>query len=587
MLTPARASLYGCGLLLALPFLQPYHRFPLTAFYTEWLAFALGLLAALLLLRRQTGSTAEYPVVALAPLGLILVLGLQTMLGRVPYPEQALIATLYLLWATLLIALGARLRHELGLASAADTLAWFMLAGGLLNALAGLIQHYEVTTPFGILVSQKPAAAVVGNLAQPNHYAAHIAMAIASTAYLYGRRSLGAPAALGCVVLLLLVSAFAGSRSPWIYFTAFLLLALLIRRLDRTEETRRLMIFSLVLLPGFVVAQGIATLIAPSAGLQVTSLQRVFASVSGVTARVELWSNAWQMFLAAPFLGSGWGQYPWHHFLDMAAHGPRTAPGLCNHAHNLALQLLAETGLAGFSIVFGAAILWFADLRRATMDSCWWWLLALLSVIGVHSMLEYPLWYSNFLGPAALLLGLGAHRMLRVRFGGVVRLAVAVCIFIGALNLYGVLEPYRGFEQVLFSPESKSRAAVGKEAFMAAISRAHREPLLTPYAELAVAYGVVPSSENLPQKIDLTRHAMRFAPGEVVVYRLAVLLALDGDRAAALQQLQRAMRAYPAELDGVIEQLERLARKHPAEITPLLELASAKRAQRRTPAANR
>lgn len=587
MLTPARASLYACGLLLALPFLQPYHRYPLTSFYSEWLAFALGLLAAVFLLRRQPGATAEYPAVALAPVGLILLLVVQAVLGRVPYHEQVLVAALYLLWASLLIALGSRLGHQLGVAIVAETLAWFMLAGGMLNALAGLIQHYEVATPMGFLVAHKESAAVFGNIAQPNHYAAHVAMALASAAYLYGRQRLGAPVAIGCVTILLLVSALAGSRSPWLYFTAFPLLALLIRRFQRDDETRRLVILTLALLPGFLIAQGIAKLIAPTGSLQVTSIERVFASASGVAARLDLWTVAWKMFIAAPFLGTGMGQFSWHHFLDQTLNGPGAAPGLFNHAHNLALHLLAETGIAGFSIIFGAAILWLGGLRRATMDISWWWLLALLSVMGIHSMLEYPLWYSIFLGPAALLLGLGAQRMLHVRFTGAMRLAVGVCLLAGALNLYAVLAPYQAFERVLFSPDSQSRADEDEKAFMDAISRAHQEPLLAPYAELAVAYAVVPSRDNLAEKIELTRRAMRFAPVEVVVYRLAVLLALDGDGAAALQQLQRAITAYPAELGWAIVQLERLARDHPAQFTPLLELAAAKSAELRARAADR
>src|SRR6185436_4164885 len=95
----ARASLLLIGLAWTLPFLQPYHRFPLTGFYSEWLAFALGLAAALLLLRKEPSHYATVPVIAIAPLGLILVIGLQVALGRVNYPEQVVTATWYLLWA--------------------------------------------------------------------------------------------------------------------------------------------------------------------------------------------------------------------------------------------------------------------------------------------------------------------------------------------------------------------------------------------------------------------------------------------------------------------------------------------------------
>jgi O-antigen ligase len=587
VLTPARASLYCSGLLCALPFLQPYHRFPLTSFYGEWLAFALGLLAALFLLRRQAEQDAAFPVVAFAPLGLILVLGVQAALGRVPYPEQALIATLYLLWASLLLMLGRRLGQELGLTVVADTVAWFVLAGGMLSALAGLIQHYQISTPVDFLIARKVSAAVYGNLAQPNHYAAQIALALASVTYLFGRRRLGSLVAGGCIAALLLVSAFAGSRSPWLYLAAFTVLALLVRQFRRDEESRRLAFVAMWLLPGFLVAQGVATLIVPAEGLQVTSAQRVFQVASGIDARIELWGDAWHMFLGAPILGSGWGQFSWHHFVSQASSGASAAPGVFNHAHNLALHLLAETGMIGFLVIFGAVVIWLLDLRKETIDCRWWWLLSLLAVIGIHSLLEFPLWYAHFLGPAALLVGLGAQRSLSVRFQGALRLIVALCILVGSLNLFGVLSPYRDFERLLFTPESEAVAPSEDRLLGPAIAHVHREPLLTPYAELAIAYSVPVSRDRLPEKIDLMARTMRFAPVAVVVYRHALLLALAGDGSAALQQLKRSIEVYPAELNDVIGQLEALARSHPAEFTPLLELAAAKSAELRARAANR
>src|SRR5262245_58569017 len=105
---------------------------PLAAFYSEWLAFACGLAALLLLTMRYPWREAELPVVALLPPALALLIGLQAALGRVPYPEQAVTATLYLLWAFLLIVLARALARELGFARVVATLAWFLFAGGLL-----------------------------------------------------------------------------------------------------------------------------------------------------------------------------------------------------------------------------------------------------------------------------------------------------------------------------------------------------------------------------------------------------------------------------------------------------------------------
>jgi len=65
-----------------------------------------------------------------------------------------------------------------------------------------------------------------------------------------------------------------------------------------------------------------------------------------------------------------------------------------------------------------------------------------------------------------------------------------------------------------------------------------------------------------------------------VVYRQAALLALAGEPEAARAQLDRALRAYPAEAGNFSAGLEELARRHPAEVMPLLELATAKLAPR-------
>ncbi|MBF8253475.1 MAG: ABC transporter permease [Deltaproteobacteria bacterium] len=175
-----RASVLLIGLAWTLPFLQPWHRYPLTSFYSEWLAFALGLGAALALLHRKFWQDAAPPVVTIAPVGLIVVLGVQAALGRMPYEEQALTATLYLLWASLLMVLGHTIRRELGMTPVATTLAWFLLAGGAISALVGLLQHYQISTPFDSLVGRKAALQVYGNLGQPNHFAAYLTLSLAS-----------------------------------------------------------------------------------------------------------------------------------------------------------------------------------------------------------------------------------------------------------------------------------------------------------------------------------------------------------------------------------------------------------------------
>jgi len=580
-----RAAVLLTGLAWTLPFLQPYHRFPLTSFYSEWLAFALGLAAAAPLLRREAWRDAAVPRIAFAPLGLAALLTLQVALDRVPYAEQALMAGLYLLWAALMAVVGHVLGRRMTLDSIARTLAWFLLAGGVVHALIGLMQYYRVSTPFDFLVAQMAGTTVYGNLGQPNHYAAYITLSLASVAYLYGRGKLQGVLATACAALFLVVLALIGSRSPWLYLAMLAGFALVLHRLRRGAASRRLAVFACWLLPGFIAANLLVTLpiLAPREGLAMTtSAERLFNMAVGIGSRLELWGEAWRMFLAAPVLGAGFGQFTWHHFLHQAAYGgPFDAAGLFNHSHNIVFQLLAETGIAGALIIVGAVLAWLAGLRRVNFDLEWWWLLALLGVIGIHSLLEYPLWYSYFLGPAALLLGLGAQRSLAVRFSGTARAAVALAVVVGCVNLAAVIPAYRDFEHLVFSARPRAPQPSSDEAFAQALMTVHGEPLLRPYVELAIAYGVGVDREQLGDRLALVTRAMHFVPVEVVVYRQALLLALAGDAAAAREQLQRSLRVYPAERAAVVAELQDLARRYPAEMTPLLEWAASKITERR------
>jgi hypothetical protein len=176
---------------------------------------------------------------------------------------------------------------------------------------------------------------------------------------------------------------------------------------------------------------------------------------------------------------------------------------------------------------------------------------------------------------AALLLGLGAERALALRFAGAARAVAGLAIAAGWLNLVAMLPPYREFERLVFTPESRLAQRLDEPAFARAIVGLYREPLLVPYVELAIAFGVTVSEENLPEKLALTARAARFAPVSVVSFRYAQLLALAGEREAAMAQLERSLRVYPGDADEVAAQLESLARDRPAAFMPLLTLAKA------------
>ena len=565
-------SLAFVGLLWTLPFLQPRHYFPLPMLESEWLAFALGLIALILLATKRAWLDG-LPALAIAPLGLAGLVLVQAALGRVPYAAQAFTAALYLVWAALLIALGAALRRELGMSRVVSTLAWCVVIGGELSAAAGLLQYYGIPTVLDPLIMPRVTGQIYGNLAQPNHFANYTALALCSLIYLFAVGRLRETGTILLAAPLLFVLGLSGSRSAWLYLAAAFVLAALMRAGRSDAQGRRLFVSAGLLLVGFYLAQWMSALawLAPDTGSAVTATDRLLSPV-GIGERLQMWREAWWMFLQAPVFGLGWGQFAWHDFLLKAHDGAQVLPAVATNAHNLLLQLLAETGLAGALLIAGGLLLWLYDLRHGGLDAERWWVLALLATIGIHSLLEYPLWHAYFLGVATVALGLGAARCYAPGLRRTGPVVAALLLVAGVFNAVTVRDGYRDFARMF---DQGAPPLPGGE-IAAIIARGQRDPVLEPYVELAASAYAVVDRDQLRDKLELNGRVMRFMPAAIVVYRQAMLLALDGQAQTARALFKDAMRVYPDMLPRITTMLRELTPRNPLEFAPLLELATAK-----------
>lgn len=125
-------------------------------------------------------------------------------------------------------------------------------------------------------------------------------------------------------------------------------------------------------------------------------------------ARTEIWSLAAGAFLDAPLLGVGPSELAAATADDV---GPgRHVPG--RHAHNLALESLATTGILGtaaLAVVLGGAV-WCAAgraWRTRGRDVVGLAVLAGLTAVLVHGLVDHPLVYSSAAIPVAVLTGIG------------------------------------------------------------------------------------------------------------------------------------------------------------------------------------
>jgi O-antigen ligase len=572
----AHISLAFVGLMWVLPFVHYLHAYPITTFYQEWMTGALGLCALPLLLTARYWQEPQVPRIVLLPIGLMLVMIVQFVVGRISYFDHLLLLSLYFLFAVLLMMLGQRLRDELGLPAVATVLAIFLLAGAELNTLAGILQHFRWNTFLNSVVTAKTSNAVYGNTAQPNHFANYIALGLISLGLLYTRRSLRAWQAALLATPMLFVLVLSGSRSGWLYLTFALALAWLWQRRDVT--LRPLLGYALALWLGYAAMHGVAELPWLQGMGSVTAAERMLGDNASGHIRVHLWREAGLIFAQFPLLGAGFGQFAYQH-LQLAAQLQNPGiTGLYNNAHNIVMQLAAEAGAAGLLVLFGTlgAWLWQSVVRQAQWTLYHWWGYAVLAVLAIHSLLEYPLWYAYFIGIAAVMLGLFDAGSYRLELRGVGRLSVAAILLLGIVTLVQGLQAYRHLEHSLvlrgMAAQKPELAAQARDELLVA----HGYPLFSSYSEMFIANMMVPDADHLSDKLELNTRALRFTPVALVVYHQAWLLALSDRPAEAKDMLEKAIWAYPADYPAASTELAELVRKDPARFSPLLEFATQK-----------
>lgn len=536
----------------------------------------LSLCAMPLLVSKRYWLQPEIPRIVLLPIGMMLLLLVQHLLGKVLSFDQTLLLIMYFLWMALLVLLGHRLRVELGLPLLALTLAVFLTLGAELSALAGILQHYRWHTFLSSVVTVKTSSAVYGNIAQPNHFANYIAMGLASIGLLHTRWSLRVWQTALLVLPLLFVLVLSGSRSAWLYLLFMVGMTYLWQRRDKSYLP--LLKYVLLLLLGFVLMQFVVQLpwLEVGAGGKVTSAERMFSEAGTGSIRLYLWKESLLIFSQFPLLGAGFGQFAWQHFQWGAELQNLSITGLYNNAHNLVMQLAAETGLAGLSILFGTLGLWFWHAWQEHRTIYHWWGFIVLAVLGIHSLLEYPLWYGYFIGIAAVALGVMESRTYRLELRILGRLSVAMMLLLGTLSLVQLFQGYKKLEATLtLRPLSASDASYSPRLRDSLVG-VYDYALLRPYAELFMSGMIEVSADHLADKLVLNERAMRFVPIAPVVYRQAWLLALSDKPDEAQTQLKRALWSYPAEFRGAQAELAQLALKDPAHFSALLEFATQK-----------
>ncbi|WP_394757413.1 Wzy polymerase domain-containing protein [Rhodoferax sp.] len=353
------------------------------------------------------------------------------------------------------------------------------LGAALLSALLGLLQYFGVAGALAPWVNQTGLGEAFANLRQRNQFATLTNIGLAALLW-WQARAADTPARAaqpgraapltwhsGAALVLALGNAASSSRTGLLQLLLLTLLAAVWRAPGRGWRQPALGLLLTALLAYAVGALALPLL----AGLDLQAsgmLARLQQGDPPCNSRVTLWANVLHLIAQKPWLGWGWGELDYAHFITLYP-GARFCDILDN-AHNLPLHLAVELGLPLTLALCGSG-LWLTlraqpwRERDATRQLAW----AVLALILLHSLLEYPLWYGPFqlaFGLSLWLLGRRPHppgsaALTSPKFKTFRPLApvlsTAVAIFIIAMAAYAAWD-YQRISQLYLSPMLRAPA---------------------------------------------------------------------------------------------------------------------------------
>lgn len=519
----ALAALILAGIWI-IPFCMPRHAPPLLNFWQEWWAATLVAVAFLIILASSKYLSA--PRILIAPILMILLIGIQYSMGKFDLKDQWAIPALYLLLMVMAALCAATLRQNGWQDHLADSIAVASLLGSLLCVGMQWIQLAGMAKAYAPYVALHPAGTFWANIQQVNHLAAYLSLGLGGLFYFRLTGRVGGPVFLLSLISLTSGLVLTGQRSAAVYLlmvTAIHFVAGIVSGRSRT----RVFLECMAAIAAFIFC--FCCIHWASEGLANSKLNS-FAKMSYHKDREIIYRYAWEIFKDNPLLGIGFSQFWMGYFTRIPSFGVN---GFQVNAHNLPLMLLAETGLIGAAVIFVPLFHWIFRLRSAPKTAFFWLGAMQLTVIALHSLVEYPLWYSYWLIIAGVWLGALDEAAFRVSVWKE-RLFAYACFFVISIALIDSTFSYlrlQAIQQVYPDPNSDdvSRA---EEFRSGPISKLSNHWLFASISSAWIASHVVTlDTVNVDEKLVFNTKAILARPEfvDLGLTRQIVFLVLKGN----------------------------------------------------------
>ncbi|SNQ29774.1 PglL family O-oligosaccharyltransferase [Acinetobacter apis] len=381
---------------LLLSYILPVHLLPWTTFFSEFLAFfSLLFLIPIFFIKNKK---ILIPKVALPFLVVCFIPLLQYFIT-----DQILFFTT--VWTSSLYIFSFFISIVIGFSLSRETDSLFMslcITFIIASFVSTLIAFFQWT---GLFIGQSWMMSFTGNrpygnIGQFNQLSTLLSLGVLSSIYCYERRFINYPSMIFFVGVALFGMALTQSRTGWLIIIFSFFIIWLNR--DKMILKKSQIITLPILYLTFIVLLPFLTSLLGSF-FNIVSVNSVADRLSSGYLRLDIWKQMYYALLKEPISGYGWNQtsiaqskvidiyqgYEW-----------------ISSAHNIFLDILIWCGLP-LGLLIGFYIIWFyKKLFLSVKSKNELIVILMISALGIHSLLEFPLYYSFFLLPLGLFIGI-------------------------------------------------------------------------------------------------------------------------------------------------------------------------------------
>ena len=499
---------------LALPLLAETHTAPWTMFYQE-VGMAAVMLAVAAWAVARSSSAWAMTLLPLGIAGLAAIPLLQAFGGLLAYPQEGIVAALYVSGFLLAVLTGMRLETSSPGRLADALFASFVLLG-IASVGMQLYQWLELDH-IGVLVLQLPVRGrPAANVGQPNLLATLLVWGLIALWWAYEKRHIGPQGAFVGAAFLLLGVAITQSRTGWLELA--LLCAASLWRRGRMERP---------LAPAAVLALAawfvLLVVVWPSLG-EALGLDPALSLADQMATgkRLAIWRLGLDAIADRPWLGWGWNQGG--EAQVALASASSALPVFTPYMHSLLLDLVVWNGIPLGAFAAAAFGVWFVSRWNGHETGQQRLLLLALATLLVHAMLELPHVYAVFVLPAGLMMG-----MIEARAGTrpvlwLPRWAVAASIGGLVVALCFLVRDYRAVEKDLLA----LRMHAARIANLPPLGSAPPLVLMGSHEDLLITLRIAPAAGLDGTTLDRMERVARHFPSAGNLMRVAHADSLNG-----------------------------------------------------------